>query len=61
MNFVIEYIGLREGYQIEKTNEVVDGEYIFENFKEAKKRAIVLAKNDVALVKIALANTKALE
>lgn len=58
INYRVEYVGLREGYQIFKTFDSVDFFEVFPSFEAAKKEAIERAKNDIELVKIALKNTK---
>jgi len=57
MNYKVNYIGLAEGYDIEETTDDVDNYEIFGSFKEAKRKAVANAENDIELVENALANT----
>ena len=59
-NYIVNYIGLAEGYEILLTDEPIDGLDVYRTYAEAKKDAIQRAIDDVRLVKDALASTRAI-
>ena len=60
-SYFVIYCGLIEGYDIEKSNAKPNGSDVFKLWREAKEKAVENAKNDVKLVKLALASTRALK
>ena len=54
INYRVAYVGLAEGYDIERTADQVDGFEVFRTFSEAKRAACQKAMDDVRLVLDAL-------
>lgn len=59
-NYKVIYIGLAEGYEIEKTNDETNVYDVFGSYIKAKADAMAKAKSDIRLVKTAYTTTKSI-